>query len=225
MTMLHVTEEPDDGSYPPDDELNEDMLEEVQQRHRGRGAVPRGRSSRLLAKERQRRALELRKAGATYDAIADTLGYADHTGARAAVVKAMESIVTEPAQELRTLQLERYNHMLMVYWSKAMGGDIQAANMVITIQDRINKLQGLEAPQQTQVSLDVAGAVLVIDGNKDDYIAHMMRMAGVEEQEAKELPSGLPELTTGDDDIIDAEIIEPVKPSGRRRMISKEGSV
>lgn len=223
MTNLQISEEPDDGSYPPDDELNDEMMEEVEQRRRGRGPVPRGRSSRLLAKERQRRALELRKAGATYQAIADQTGYADPSGARNAVIKAFDAIIQEPAQELKTLQLERYNHMLMVHWAKVQGGDIAATNTALGIMDRINKLTGIEAPTQTQVSMDVQGAVLVIDGNKDEYIAHMMRMAGAEEQEAKMLPSGLPEL--GEGDIVDAEVIEapqPVKKNNKRRMVSKE---
>lgn len=146
-------------------------------------------------------------------------------------MKAFDRVIQEPAAELKTLTMERLNHMLMVHWSKAVAGDIAATQMVLSIQDRITKLQGLDAPIQQQISMDVQGAILVIDGDKDQYIAHMQRMAGIEAMGDTALPSGLPELMVGDDsdsDIIDAEVIEvpqPVKKNGKRRMVSKEGVV
>lgn len=231
MTMEpDIAEVPDDDSYPPDDERNEDLIQQMRTRSRGQGPVPRGRSSRLLAKERQKRALELRKAGSTYDAIAQALGYSDATGARAAVIRAFDQIILEPAVELRTMQMERYNHMLLTLWTKVQAGDERAIGTALGIMDRINSLAGIEAPKQVQVDHTIEGAVLIIDGDKDSYVAHMKRMAGIEERTAKSLPTGgapvmpYPDIHQGDDDgITDAEVIEdtvivqPVKGKAKPR--------
>lgn len=206
MTDLETIYEPEDG-YPPDDEHRERRLPQA-------NAVPKGGGARLLQKERARRALELRKAGSTYKAIADALGYADHTSASAAVKRAMDEVVQEPAIELRGIQIERLNHMLLVKWPAVQAGDDRAIATCLSIMDRLNALMGTEAPKQ--VDVNVQSAVLVIDGDKDNYIAHMRKMAMAEDEP-------LPALGVGSDhDIIDAEVISDRMPKKKVRMKSKE---
>lgn len=215
MTMTEDTTpeslfEPDDGTYPPDDDKRKPRLT---------GGNVKGSRARLLARERQRRALELRKAGSTYAAIAQALGYADHTSARQAVVRAFDEIIREPAIDLRGIQYERLNHMLLVLWPKVQGGDERAIGQALAVMDKMDRLMGTEESQKIDVDVNVAGAVLVIDGNKDEYIAAMKRMAGYAEDAELNQPQqpmltkagvDLPQTHQPDDDIIDAEVIEPV---------------
>lgn len=153
-------------------------------------SVPRGKSTKLVAKERQRRALELRKAGATYQAIADQLGYAGSHSARKAVLTAFEDIPREAAGEVRTLQVERLHHMLVRIWTDVQNGEYRAMDLALRIMDQLNRLQGVEAPTTTEVNVMHKGAVLVIDGNQEDYIAGLQKMA----QNVIDVPSTIMEL-------------------------------
>jgi hypothetical protein len=104
--------EPEDGSYPPD---GADLL---------RRTVPGAStmSTKMLAFERSRRAIELRKAGLKYEDIARELGYANAKGASRAVQRAMDKTLNEGARELRTLQYNRLNELLSRWYPRALGG-------------------------------------------------------------------------------------------------------
>lgn len=216
--------EPDEG-YPPDadDQAAGDHNVPIPKagtiRKRARAAVtpappkkpkkPINRS-KILAREKQRRALELRKGGATYDAIAQALGYADPSGARKAIERAMKKVIQEPALEVKTLQIERCNHMLLTLWPQVQAGDLGAINSAIRVMQQLDAYTGAANAQQVDVNVHVDGGVLVIDGNKDDYIAQMKRMVGVG-------PDGrnVPEISQTpyvDGDIIDGQVVGENEP-------------
>lgn len=115
--------------------------------HAGRG---RGESEtsprRLAAAERQRRALELRKAGLPYTKIAEALEYSDHTGAIKAVRAALQRTLQEPADELRRLELERCDALIKAIWRDATSGDLRAIDRVLNILHLRAKLAGTFAP-------------------------------------------------------------------------------
>ena len=67
---------------------------------------------RLEAIEKQRKALELRKAGVGYVAIAKQLGYAGPSSSFKAVNSALKRTLQEPADEVRRLELERLDALL-----------------------------------------------------------------------------------------------------------------
>jgi len=74
-------------------------------------------SPRLIsATERQRLALELRKAGATYESIARELGYRNRAGSAAAVKTALQKMLQQPAEEVRTLEVARLDALLLAMW-------------------------------------------------------------------------------------------------------------
>lgn len=176
--------EPEDGAYPPDED--EVLPQGATFPMAGPPArVPKGGSNKMMVMERQRRALELRKSGATFESIAKALGYADHTGARAAVKKAMERVIQEPAHELKIMTMERLNHMLLPLWGKVQAGDERAIASALSIIDRQVALTGINAATRVEVEADVRSAVLVIQGDKDEYITNLKRMAGVKEEEER----------------------------------------
>lgn len=103
--------------------------------------------------ERQARAVELRKSGHTFQQIADQLGYAGHQGAYKAVMSALKKTLQEPADELRTLELERLDAMLNSLWPQIMARNAytpRAVEVALKVMDRRAALIGLDAPKQVE---------------------------------------------------------------------------
>lgn len=112
------------------------------------------------ASERHRKALELRKAGATYEQIASQLNYAGKSAARAAVQNAIKEIIREPAEEMLQLELSRLDAMLLGVWTKAKSGDPAAIDRAIRIMDRRSAYLGLDAPKRSELSGASGGPVV-----------------------------------------------------------------
>lgn len=112
----------------------------------------------------------------------------------------MAEVFYEPAVELRSMQLERLNMMLLGIWARAITGDDQAIGSGLRIMDQMNVLMGVNAAQEVNVHHD--GSVLVVEGNKDHFIETLAQMAGVDPKEI--------EAASADQmhDIVDAIIIE-----------------
>lgn len=115
----------------------------------------------IEANDRQRQALELRKAGVGYQAIADRLGYKDHSGAYRAVKTALRKTLQEPADELRAVEVERLDAMLLGLWTKAKAGDLLAVDRVLKIMDRRADLLGLDAPRRVEQKIDADLALVI----------------------------------------------------------------
>lgn len=116
---------------------------------------PRGAASptsplRLKALERQRQALALRMAGASFDEIAESLGYADRGGAHKAIMAAIESTLREPAEGVRELELKRLDRLLMAAWKAATAGDLQAIAVCLQIMKRRADFEGLDKAKKLE---------------------------------------------------------------------------
>lgn len=111
---------------------------------------------RITAAEKRARALELRKAGATYDQIARQVGFSERGAAYRAVQTALLEITQEPAQEVRQLELERLDAMLLGLWPAARKGKEGAVDRVLRIMERRAKLLGLDAPVKADVGVHQA---------------------------------------------------------------------
>lgn len=111
---------------------------------------------RLNAVERQRQALELRRAGTGYEAIARAVGYAGPGPAHKAVQSALKRMLAEPAEEVRALELARLDRLQMAHWPRAIGSggvapDPVATATVLRIMERRAKMMGLDAPTTVNV--------------------------------------------------------------------------
>jgi hypothetical protein len=106
----------------------------------------------VAANDKQRDALLLRKQGMTYEAIADTLGYASPSGAYKAILSALQRTLQEPADDLRTLEGGRLDAMLEATWGPASRGIPQAVDRVLRILERRAKLYGLDAPVKQEIT-------------------------------------------------------------------------
>lgn len=125
--------------------------------------------SKIDRNRRIRDALELRKAGVPYATIAERLGWKSPQAAHKAVKKALDSQINEPVEELRQMEIERLNHMLMLIWARIQQGDMRSIEQALRVMERITQLRGLE--QRTQDQSKQQGGVLIIDGDdEDEYI-------------------------------------------------------
>lgn len=110
---------------------------------------------RTVAAERRVQALELRKAGHTYQDIGDILGISGQA-AHKHVVKALEVIrnkISEEAEALRTLEVQRIDNLFLVMYKRAEKGDYNAVDRCIRLMERRAKLLGLDAPTNTNVNM------------------------------------------------------------------------
>lgn len=86
----------------------------------------------------------------SYEAIAKQLGVSDKSTVGQRVQAALREIIREPAEAVLKMELERLDVMLLGLWKQAAGGDLQALDRALKIQDRRAKYLGLDAPTKTQ---------------------------------------------------------------------------
>lgn len=96
--------------------------------------------------DREIRVLEARRAGLTWDQCAQRVGYADASGAYLAYKRAIKRTMQQPADELRTAELDRIDRLQLAVWSNAMKGDTKAVLTIVRLMERRAKLLGLDMP-------------------------------------------------------------------------------
>ena len=110
-------------------------------------------------REKRRQALELRKRGLSFDAIADAMKLAGgRSTARKLVVAALADITDEPAREVKKLELERldtqHRRLDRAQRDAKLMGDPEAVAKVgavlLKVQERRARLLGLDAPVRVQ---------------------------------------------------------------------------
>jgi len=119
-----------------------------------KGAASPTSARRIAAAQKQVEALELRKAGNTFAAIAEQLGYANEAGARKAVRTALEKSIKQPAEEVRQLLLARNEEYVRAIYAKAVAGDLDAIDRCLKIDRQTAALHGLN-----EMKLKVGGDV------------------------------------------------------------------
>lgn len=130
--------------------------------------------SKIDRNRRMRDALELRKAGVPYAVIAERLGWKSPQAAYKAVKKALDTQINEPVEELRQIEIERLNHLLMLTWARIQQGDLRSVDAAMRIMERISSLRGVDA---ARIAQRTERGVLVIDGDdEDDYIASLSQV-------------------------------------------------
>ncbi len=103
---------------------------------------------RMTAAERRAKAIELRKLGLTYRQIGEQVGVTE-SGAHKIVIGALRDLnakSAESAADLRRLETERLDQLLVAVVGKARQGHLGAVDRVLRIMQRRARLWGLDAP-------------------------------------------------------------------------------
>jgi hypothetical protein len=103
--------------------------------------------------EREQQVVKLRRAGHTWDEIANLVGYAYPSGSRDAYMRAASRVVSEDVKAIRELETERLDNLLNAVWADAMTGDIPAGTQALRIMERRAKLLGLDQPVKIQAEV------------------------------------------------------------------------
>jgi hypothetical protein len=114
---------------------------------------------RVSAAEKQRRALELRLSGLNYRQIAEQLAYKSVASAHEAVRSALRNIPKDAADELRTVELERYDEMQARMTAALRTGDLRVIPDMIRLSDQRAKLTGLYTADTTAEHVEVVVAL------------------------------------------------------------------
>ena len=110
--------------------------------------------------ESRRRALELRKAGHTYESIARVLGYSGEGAAYRLVAAALAGITKEPAAEVLAIETERLNRMHQRLEKPARTGCPKAITTQVRVAERRARLLGLDAAPPVDLRTLLAGMSL-----------------------------------------------------------------
>ncbi len=95
------------------------------------------------AGDKDARVLELRRAGLTWQRIAEEVGYADHSGAHRAYQRAIRNDSEQSTDELLRQELDRLDRLQVAAWPKAMTGDAASMSMILKIIEQRVKLLGI----------------------------------------------------------------------------------
>lgn len=115
--------------------------------------MPPSKAQRARTAQRRTQAIALKLAGAEWQQIADTLGYADRGAACKDVTRALETYVAEGragAEVLRETELLRLDRIQRGLWPQAVAGDTRAADTVLKVIDRRMRLLGLDVPPDVE---------------------------------------------------------------------------
>lgn len=112
--------------------------------------------------EKERKVLEYRRGGLTFDLIAERLGYASASGAHKAYLSACNRIVYEDVVEVRKSEMDRLDIAQAAIWGDLTDTVNIDANTrarlvlaLIKIMERRARLLGLDMPTKAQVEVSI----------------------------------------------------------------------
>lgn len=117
-------------------------------------------NSKATAAEKRKMALDLRRAGWTFEDIAQEVGYANKGSAHRAVKQGIADITRESATELVELELARLDAMFSGLYAAARGGDNFSVDRALKIMDQRAKLLGLYDRKTDDTSAEARAAIV-----------------------------------------------------------------
>lgn len=119
-------------------------------------------SKRLEQLARERKALQLKRAGASYDTIARECGYQSKSGAWEAVKRALAaSVPDEAAEDVRRLELSRLDAITTALWPKVVKGDLPAIDRALKVSAARLELLARTAPTAAPAEPEQTGDPVV----------------------------------------------------------------
>lgn len=106
-------------------------------------------------RERMNEALDYRTTGMSYREIAAEM-HIDVKTAHSYVQDALKEITRENAEQVLTLELQRYDSMLSIVYQQVVQGDLAAMDRALAIMARIERLHGVESPKAADGASETA---------------------------------------------------------------------
>ena len=103
---------------------------------------------------RRSEALALRLAGLSYEAIGDRLGIS-RQAAQDMIGRSLERAEAQGVSALRAEENARLDRAQMAIWGDVIKGDLKAIGVFLSISNMRAKLNGLYAPTQVQMSVNI----------------------------------------------------------------------
>lgn len=101
--------------------------------------------------ERRQKALELRKMGAATTQIAAALGVTPAVAHRD-IQLALTDLRSEAAEDIRKLELERLDVVILSFWNRMRNGEARAAEVILKAMQRRAMYLGLDVPDGMQMA-------------------------------------------------------------------------
>jgi len=130
--------------------------------------------------EKERKVLEMRLAGITFELIAKQVGFASAGACYNAYKRALVRTLQEPADAVREAEIARLDRLMQGVWTQALRGETRSVDAVLRIMDRRARLLGLDAPikQQLEVNTyerdsidaEVAKLAALLDGSPQGQV-------------------------------------------------------
>ena len=142
--------------------------------------------------EKQERALDLRLQGVTYVKIAEALGYANASSAKAAVDSVINRTEREAAKEVVAIDLARLDeYQMRCTHALRTNGDLHQIDRLMRVMEMRYRLLGisdetvraLQAEHGINVNVNIKGGVqqvIAAPESEEEFIKKMMRAVGVD---------------------------------------------
>lgn len=115
-------------------------------------------------------AQQLRLAGASWDEIAEALGYQSGPTAHTTVKRHTGQLSKQSAQELMELDLERLDMLQLVVWRRARQGDDKAIETILKIMNTRAKYLGLDKGAAYEGDEGSGKSTILIGGDSEAYL-------------------------------------------------------
>lgn len=137
--------------------------------------MPASKAQRATAAEKRKKAVALALAGMDWQSIADQTGYASPGAACTAVNEALKIHLREQnelVEELRAVEIARYDRLQAAFWPKAITEkDPKAAEVVLKCIAGRTKLTGTEMPARTELTGPGGGPIALAATSMDEFEA------------------------------------------------------
>lgn len=137
-------------------------------------------TKKVIAVDKQQQALELRKGGLSYQQISSYMGCSKGYAYKL-VKKGLEELtdkVRNSADELRELENSRLDMLWSKAYSTARNGDMQAVNTCIKISERRAKLNGLDSPTRSDITVTPNVPVMPATEEEREVLNELARIRG-----------------------------------------------
>lgn len=123
---------------------------------------------------RARMAFELRKVGASYEMIADKLGYANANSCESAIRERLQrSYKPDDVEHVVQMELARLDALQLVAWRRAQDGDLRAIDRIIKIMERRAKYLGLDTQETPEQPGAIHNTAIFIGGSEEEYVEQL----------------------------------------------------